>query len=101
MKYRPLGDSGIDVSLICLGSMTWGEQNSQQEACERRSGKTKDHLMSVPLEGRRPARSRNDALQHGQPDANHEHGLRAREQEEGPKSTSPECPTPGLRHPQP
>jgi len=30
LKYRSLGN--IDVSLICLGSMTWGEQNSEQDA---------------------------------------------------------------------
>jgi len=32
MKTKPLGNSGIQVSLICLGSMTWGEQNSEAEA---------------------------------------------------------------------
>jgi aryl-alcohol dehydrogenase-like predicted oxidoreductase len=32
MEYRELGNSGIDVSVICLGSMTWGEQNSRDEA---------------------------------------------------------------------
>lgn len=32
MKYRNLGDSGIKVSLICLGTMTWGEQNTREEA---------------------------------------------------------------------
>lgn len=32
MKYSPLGSSGIDVSRVCLGSMTWGLQNSQQDA---------------------------------------------------------------------
>ena len=32
MKYRQLGDTGIKVSAICLGSMTWGEQNSREEA---------------------------------------------------------------------
>ncbi len=31
MDYRPLGRSGIDVSAICLGTMTWGEQNTKEE----------------------------------------------------------------------
>jgi len=32
MQYRKLGDSGIEVSRICLGTMTFGEQNSEAEA---------------------------------------------------------------------
>lgn len=32
MRTRKLGNSDIDVSLICLGTMTWGEQNTRQEA---------------------------------------------------------------------
>jgi aryl-alcohol dehydrogenase-like predicted oxidoreductase len=31
MEYRKLGRSDIDVSEICLGSMTWGTQNSEAE----------------------------------------------------------------------
>ena len=31
MKYRKLGTTDIEVSVICLGTMTFGEQNSQQE----------------------------------------------------------------------
>ena len=31
MNYKKLGNTDIDVSTICLGTMTWGEQNSQQE----------------------------------------------------------------------
>lgn len=31
MLYRPLGRTGIKVSLICLGTMTWGRQNSEAE----------------------------------------------------------------------
>lgn len=32
MKYSKLGSSGIDVSRVCLGSMTWGLQNTQTDA---------------------------------------------------------------------
>lgn len=31
MKYNKLGTSDIDVSRICLGTMTYGEQNTEQE----------------------------------------------------------------------
>ena len=32
MKYNKLGASDLAVSEICLGTMTWGEQNSEKEA---------------------------------------------------------------------
>lgn len=31
MHYRPLGRTGLDVSLVCLGTMTFGEQNTEAE----------------------------------------------------------------------
>lgn len=31
MQYKPLGRTDIKVSLLCLGTMTWGEQNSEAE----------------------------------------------------------------------
>ncbi|MGX5722153.1 aldo/keto reductase [Shinella zoogloeoides] len=35
MKYNPLGRTGISVSEICLGTMTWGSQNSEQDAVDQ------------------------------------------------------------------
>lgn len=32
MEYRRIPHSNLEVSKICLGTMTWGEQNSQAEA---------------------------------------------------------------------
>lgn len=32
MEYRPLGRTGLRVSAICLGTMTWGTQNTEAEA---------------------------------------------------------------------
>lgn len=35
MKYKKLGRTGIDVSVICLGTMTWGRQNTEAEGHEQ------------------------------------------------------------------
>ena len=35
MQQRPLGRTGLNVSLICLGTMTWGEQNTEAQAHEQ------------------------------------------------------------------
>ena len=34
MKFKKLGTTDLDVSLICLGTMTWGTQNSEKDAFE-------------------------------------------------------------------
>jgi aryl-alcohol dehydrogenase-like predicted oxidoreductase len=35
MQYSKLGRTGLDVSRVCLGTMTWGEQNTESEAHEQ------------------------------------------------------------------
>jgi aryl-alcohol dehydrogenase-like predicted oxidoreductase len=35
VEYRPLGNSGLEVSTLCLGTMTFGEQNTEREAFEQ------------------------------------------------------------------
>ena len=35
MEYRTLGSSPLRVSQICLGTMTWGQQNTEAEAHEQ------------------------------------------------------------------
>ncbi len=35
MKFKKLGNSDLDVSLICLGTMTWGTQNSEKDAFQQ------------------------------------------------------------------
>ena len=35
MDYKILGNTDLKVSLICLGTMTWGEQNSEEEGFEQ------------------------------------------------------------------
>ena len=35
MNYKKLGNTDLEVSTICLGTMTWGEQNTQDEGFEQ------------------------------------------------------------------
>jgi aryl-alcohol dehydrogenase-like predicted oxidoreductase len=35
MKFNKLGNTDLNVSLVCLGTMTWGTQNSEKEAFEQ------------------------------------------------------------------
>ena len=35
MNFKKLGNTDLKVSTICLGTMTWGEQNTQKEAFEQ------------------------------------------------------------------
>tara|TARA_B100000579_G_scaffold423006_1_gene425648 strand:- start:493 stop:1533 length:1041 start_codon:yes stop_codon:yes gene_type:complete len=35
MNYKKLGNTDLEVSTICLGTMTWGEQNTEQEGFEQ------------------------------------------------------------------
>jgi aryl-alcohol dehydrogenase-like predicted oxidoreductase len=35
MKYSKLGRTGLEVSRVCLGTMTWGQQNTEAEGHEQ------------------------------------------------------------------
>ncbi len=35
MEYNKLGSSSLQVSRVCLGTMTWGVQNTQADADEQ------------------------------------------------------------------
>ena len=35
MNFKKLGNTDLKVSSICLGTMTWGEQNTQKDAFEQ------------------------------------------------------------------
>ena len=35
MNYKKLGNTDVNVSTICLGTMTWGEQNTQEQGLKQ------------------------------------------------------------------
>jgi aryl-alcohol dehydrogenase-like predicted oxidoreductase len=35
MRYNKLGHTDLNVSVVCLGTMTWGQQNTQAEGHEQ------------------------------------------------------------------
>ena len=35
MNYKKLGNSNLNISTISMGTMTWGEQNTLEEALEQ------------------------------------------------------------------
>lgn len=35
MEYRRLGDTDTNISVICLGTMTWGQQNTTEQSFEQ------------------------------------------------------------------
>jgi len=44
MNFKKLGNTDLKVSSICLGTMTWGEQNSQKEAFEQMDYALDNHV---------------------------------------------------------
>ncbi len=44
MQYRQLGQTDIRVSALCLGTMTWGQQNTEAEAHEQM-----DHALACGI----------------------------------------------------
>ena len=59
MQYTKLGRTGLDVSRVCLGCMSYGEPDSRQPSVDPRGGGE----PAVPEEG---ARSRHQLLRHRQ-----------------------------------
>ena len=50
MEYKNLPNTDIQVSKICLGTMTWGRQNSQDEAFEQMNYSVEEALIFLILQ---------------------------------------------------
>lgn len=68
MELRKLGTTDLDVTSICLGTMTWGQQNSESEAHEQLSYAIDERGINFidtaemyPVPGRRETQGRTEA----------------------------------------
>lgn len=68
MEMRKLGTTDIDVTSICLGTMTWGQQNTEKEAHEQLSYATGERGINFidtaemyPVPGRRETQGRTES----------------------------------------
>lgn len=67
MEKRRLGRSDIDVTSICLGTMTWGQQNSESEAHEQLDYATGEGINFIdtaemyPVPGRAETQGRTES----------------------------------------
>ena len=50
MEYNNLGQTDIKVSQICLGTMTWGEQNTEEEALKQLVKSNPQKRLIQPIE---------------------------------------------------
>jgi len=50
MKFKKLGTTDLDVSLICLGTMTWGTQNTEKDAFEQMDYSLSEGLTFLTLQ---------------------------------------------------
>jgi len=63
MEYRQLGGSDLRVSVLCLGTMTFGEQNSEQQAHAQLDKAVARGVILAPQQGvSRDARGQPTAL---------------------------------------
>ena len=68
MELRKLGKTGIDVTSVCLGTMTWGQQNTEDEAhaqldyaVDERGINFIDTAEMYPVPGRRETQGRTES----------------------------------------